>query len=58
MKRRGDMARVIGKAIPGTHRTSCPKCKAEIEFTNDDIVHNDWGVEIICPNCDEWIYVG
>ena len=52
------MARVIGKRTPGTHQTSCPKCKAEIEFTNDDVVHNDWGVEIICPNCNEWIYVG
>ncbi len=45
------MAKVIGFENKLEHRQYCNKCKAIIAFNNSDIIRDDMGCEIICPNC-------
>ena len=46
------MTKVIGfKKSPGKHTITCNICDAIIEFDNSDIIRDDMGCEIICPNC-------
>lgn len=46
------MAQVIGnKYFKVYHQKDCNKCGAIIGFDNSDIIRDDMGCEIICPNC-------
>lgn len=47
------MSRVIGFIDRNKtyHHKTCMRCNAIIEFLNKDIIHDDMGCEIICPNC-------
>lgn len=47
------MIKVIGKAplIKAYHQKNCDKCGAIIGFDNSDIIRDEMGCEIICPNC-------
>ena len=46
------MAHIIGfKHKHGKHVETCNSCEAIIEFDNSDIIKDDMGCEIICPNC-------
>ena len=46
------MAHIIGfKNKRGKHVEICNACDAVIEFDNSDILRDDMGCEIICPNC-------
>lgn len=51
------MAFVIGKEplIKAYHQKTCNKCGTIIGFDNSDIVRDDMGCEICCPNCGHWI---
>lgn len=46
------MARIIGYNSPSMHTKTCPKCGAMIEFSNEDILRDDMGLCIVCPNCN------
>lgn len=52
------MAKVIGTSTPGAHKDRCPKCSAWFEFTNDEIYRDDFGLEVVCPNCNSWVCIG
>jgi predicted Zn finger-like uncharacterized protein len=52
------MAKVIGTSTPGAHKDRCPKCGAWFEFTNDEIYRDDFGLEVVCPNCNSWVCIG
>ena len=47
------MVKVIGKEplIKAYHQKTCYKCGAIVGFDNSDIIRDDMGCEIICPNC-------
>ena len=50
------MAKVIGiKKNLGKHTTTCDICKAIVEFDNSDILRDEMGYQIVCPNCGQWI---
>lgn len=50
------MINVIGyKRNYGKHVMTCDTCDAIIEFDNSDILRDDMGCEIICPNCGKSI---
>lgn len=45
------MAVVIGFDNKYNHKVTCSHCNAIVSFNNSDIYHDDFGCEIICPNC-------
>ena len=48
------MTKVIGYKnllIKAYHQKDCNKCGAIIGFDNSDIIRDEMGCEIICPNC-------
>lgn len=50
------MAHIIGfKHKYGKFVETCNACDAIIEFDTSDILHDDMGCEIICPNCGNCI---
>ena len=51
------MSKVIGKEplIKAYHQMTCNKCNSIIGFDNSDIIRDDMGCEICCPNCGNWI---
>lgn len=50
------MSKVIGfKKNFGNHTITCNICDAIIEFDNSDILRDEMGCQILCPNCGHWI---
>ena len=47
------MSKVIGFLSKNEtyHHKICPHCRAIIEFNNFDIIRDEMGCEIVCPNC-------
>ena len=48
------MAKVVGYYLNNLHihQKTCPKCHAIIEFDNNEIIKDDMGMCIVCPNCN------
>lgn len=50
------MSKVIGfKKNFDKHTTTCYICKAIVEFDYSDVLQDEMGCQIVCPNCGQWI---
>lgn len=45
------MSYIIGDDNIDYHKETCNNCHKIIAFNNSDIIRDDMGLEIICPNC-------
>ena len=60
------MIRIIGTDDKHIHKITCKTCASIIEYTKDEVksfTHRDYGggsdtyYHIVCPKCDEEVYV-
>ena len=49
------MSKVVGFIDKIYHHKTCSYCGAIVEFQNSDIIRDDIGCEIVCPNCGKSI---
>ena len=54
------MAKTIGIVDKGVHVQCfhvqcCPKCRMMFSFTNSEILKDEMGLSIFCPNCGKEI---
>lgn len=45
------MTQIVGFLNNKQHHETCQKCGAIVGFDNEDIIRDEMGCEIICPNC-------